>query len=85
MTAESHLRLAEVEQQICDITSEQLGIARSKISLDNRLTEKLGNRTVLICRVFVDETGGAQRCRPLTGCHFYSESGEIVQRSSCCR
>lgn len=41
MNTGSHLQLAEVQQRVCDITSEQLGVARSQISLDDRLFEDL--------------------------------------------
>ena len=41
MTMESRLRLAEVERRVCNVTSEQLGIPRSKISPNSRLIEDL--------------------------------------------
>jgi acyl carrier protein len=41
MAIEAHLSLPQVEQLVCDIASEQLGIARSKISPSDRLIEDL--------------------------------------------
>jgi hypothetical protein len=42
MTTEAWLRLDEVERQVCDIASVQLGFRRDRISPDNRLLEDLG-------------------------------------------
>ncbi len=41
MTTEAHLQLVEVQQRVCDIASEQLGIARNQISPSDRLIEDL--------------------------------------------
>ncbi|WP_164102274.1 SUMF1/EgtB/PvdO family nonheme iron enzyme [Candidatus Laterigemmans baculatus] len=41
MTMENRLRLPEVEQRVCDVASEQLGISRPKISPNDRLIEDL--------------------------------------------
>jgi acyl carrier protein len=41
MTGSSRLRLDEVEQKVCDIASEQLGIPRQKVSPSDRIIEDL--------------------------------------------
>lgn len=41
MALENRLRLSEVEQRVCDVASEQLGIPRFKISPKDRLIEDL--------------------------------------------
>jgi acyl carrier protein len=41
MTAEARLRLPEIEQRVCDVTSALLGIPRNKIAPSDRLIEDL--------------------------------------------
>ena len=41
MTNTERLRLDEVEQRVCDIASEQLGIPRHRISPSDRIIEDL--------------------------------------------
>ena len=41
LTADSRLRLDEVERRVCDIASEQLGIRRDRISPGDGLIEDL--------------------------------------------
>lgn len=41
MVGEVRLGLAEVEQRVCDIASEQLGIPRHQVSPDKRIVEDL--------------------------------------------
>lgn len=41
MATDARLRLADVEQRVCDIVSEQLGLRRDRISPDDRIIEDL--------------------------------------------
>ena len=41
MTHTERLRLDEVEQRVCDLTSEQLGIPRERVSPSDRIIEDL--------------------------------------------
>ncbi len=41
MTVVTRLRLADVEQRVCDIAAEQLGICRARLTPDDRLIEDL--------------------------------------------
>lgn len=41
MTLQQRLRLTEIEHQVCDITSEQLGIPRQKVTPHSRLIQDL--------------------------------------------
>lgn len=54
MTTEAHLQLAEVQQRVCDIASEQLGIARNQISLNDRLIEDLRCDSLELVELFMD-------------------------------
>ena len=42
MAGDARLRLDEVERQVCDIASVQLGVRRDRISANDRLIEDLG-------------------------------------------
>ena len=42
MAATQRLSLAEIEQRVCDVTSQQLGIPRQKISPRSSMMEDLG-------------------------------------------
>ncbi len=54
MTTEAYLQLAEVQQRVCDIASEQLGIARNQISLSDRLIEDLRCDSLELVELFMD-------------------------------
>jgi formylglycine-generating enzyme len=54
MTTEAHLQLAEVQQRVCDITSEQLGIARNTISPRDRLIEDLRCDSLDLVELFME-------------------------------
>lgn len=41
MKSDTHLRLDEIEQRVCDLASKQLGIARDRISINDRIVEDL--------------------------------------------
>src|SRR5207247_823606 len=54
MAADARLRLAEVEQQVCDIASEQLAIPRHQVSPDNRIIEDLRCDSLDLVELFME-------------------------------
>lgn len=54
MADAKRLRLEEVEQRVCDITSEQLGIPRRQISPSDRLIEDLNCDSLDLVELFME-------------------------------
>ena len=54
MAVDARLRLAEVEQRVCDIASEQLGIRREWISPRDRIVEDLNCDSLDLVEVLMD-------------------------------
>lgn len=54
MPPQAYLQLSEVWQRACDIAFEQLGIARNKISLSDRLIVDLGCDSLEPVELFMD-------------------------------
>ncbi len=54
MATQPRLRLAEVEQRLCDVASEQLGIPRSRISPSDRLLEVLHCDSLNLVELFME-------------------------------
>jgi acyl carrier protein len=54
MAGEARLRLAEVEQRVCDIASEQLGIPRNEISPRDRIIEDLNCDSLDLVELFME-------------------------------
>ncbi|MEX1027020.1 MAG: phosphopantetheine-binding protein [Candidatus Paceibacterota bacterium] len=54
MTEEPRWRLVEVEQRVCDVASEQLGIPRKKISPQDRLLEDLHCDSLDLVELFME-------------------------------
>jgi acyl carrier protein len=42
MASDTRLTLPEIEQRVCDVASEQLGLNRQRLSLHSSLVEDLG-------------------------------------------
>lgn len=53
MNAVAPLRLADVEQRVCDITSEELGIRRDRISPSSTIIEDLGCDSLDMVEMFM--------------------------------
>lgn len=54
MATGSRLRLVEIEQRVCDIASDQLGIARDKISPTDRIVEDLNCDSLDLVELFLE-------------------------------
>jgi formylglycine-generating enzyme len=54
MTTEARLRLAEVEQRVCDIASEQLGIPRERVLPGDRIVEDLWCDSLDLVELFIE-------------------------------
>lgn len=57
MTADARLRLAEVEQRVCDIASEQLAIRRDRVSPGDRIIEDLRCDSLDLVELFMEVEG----------------------------
>lgn len=53
MNAVARLRLADVEQRVCDITSEELGIRRERVSPNSTIVEDLGCDSLDMVELFM--------------------------------
>ena len=51
---DARLRLAEVEQRVCDIASEQLGIPRQQVSTSDRIAEDLHCDSLDLVELFME-------------------------------
>jgi acyl carrier protein len=54
MTAHARLRLAEVEDRVCDIASEQTGIPRSRVSPSDRIVQDLNIDSLDLVELFME-------------------------------
>ena len=57
MTMGRRLRLDEVEQRVCDVASEQLGIKRDRLSPSDRIVEDLRCDSLDLVELFMGGGG----------------------------